>query len=911
MRYRHAAAAVPVLLTYLSAGAIGLFLTSPAVSAAQAVAADRAEKVANSITITNRSPDPIRRYPLQFGRPFVKGAIPNAPEVLLNGRAIPTQADVKNRYPDGSVAFAVIAVVIPELQPRVEQILTFENTTGNRNTPLTRAQMLDPAYNFNAVMRLVGGTPARGGKVEATQVINHWPTVPITNGGFTISVNGAPRVVAGINLVGVRDVNAVMQAAIAKVIPGAVFEGAAGGQGRAAIQAPPGVALSYTTPPPNGQDMGAAYNLTRSSGATLTPPVAGREVTGTASARTMLENGNYKLWTSGPVAQTIMLADDTPTHKYDIGFGDGYTPFRPRFYATFWPATHQVFVRAVGENGLSTELEDLGYSLTLTGANAVLYTNSAVVQPAMSTWTKSFWLGGTPNPEVNIDNNLAYLESTRFVPNYDPSIQMSQATIASDYASWWTGTSHDIDGYGAWQPAMGATGARPDIGPEPSWDVAWLYTGDWRLRQTALGNADLAAQWPVNVRETDPAMRLNRTDPVPAAGQVGSGYGYPISVTDRKTLGPASGGEADFLYYNSDNSSPPNKLDVVGRLVIGPSGADASGWTFDEAHEPAAFFIPYILTGDPFYLEELENWAAYDVFANQGSQRGPTGDEGMTDAQLRGAGWLLRSRAEAAFAIPDADPFKTYLTILTEEDIAAWEGALRVADPVLGGTSEYAWAKTNYGDPESSTEFGRPPPAPALHNWEANIDGNVLGGAVYARMWSPAVAAWTSPWMQWYTQYALGRAAELGFAAAPLTRSTGQYLTGMIDRSGHPKMIASYHLPVAQKPGGMIASWPGLVAALDEPWLTGADYTGGSAQGAVPTSFTQELYDQGYDMYASAALALLVDEHAPGAVQAESWIVSNVYRPLIINGGLATDPSWAIVPRTDHNSLPPEPTSPQ
>jgi hypothetical protein len=32
-------------------------------------------------------------------------------------------------------------------------------------------------------------------------------------------------------------------------------------------------------------------------------------------------------------------------------------PFRPRFYATFWPATSQVFVRAVGENGLSTELE--------------------------------------------------------------------------------------------------------------------------------------------------------------------------------------------------------------------------------------------------------------------------------------------------------------------------------------------------------------------------------------------------------------------------------------------------------------------------------------------------------------------------------------------------------------------------
>ena len=65
----------------------------------------------------------------------------------------------------------------------------------------------------------------------------------------------------------------------------------------------------------------------------------------------MLPNGNYKLWTSGPMAQTIVLGDDTAARKYDIGFGDGYHPFRPRFYATFWPATHQVFVRWSARTG--------------------------------------------------------------------------------------------------------------------------------------------------------------------------------------------------------------------------------------------------------------------------------------------------------------------------------------------------------------------------------------------------------------------------------------------------------------------------------------------------------------------------------------------------------------------------------
>ena len=87
--------------------------------------------------------------------------------------------------------------------------------------------------------------------------------------------------------------------------------------------------------------------------------------TADASARRMLQAGDYKLWTSGPIAQTVEFADDTPARKYDLGNGDGYRPFRPRFYVTFWPSLKRVQVRFVGENGLTTEIEDLRYNLTL------------------------------------------------------------------------------------------------------------------------------------------------------------------------------------------------------------------------------------------------------------------------------------------------------------------------------------------------------------------------------------------------------------------------------------------------------------------------------------------------------------------------------------------------------------------
>ncbi|HEV2099178.1 MAG TPA: hypothetical protein VGR45_09660, partial [Stellaceae bacterium] len=265
--------------------------------------------------------------------------------MLINGQPVATQADVKNRYPDGSVEFAVIAVVIPTLPASGSSTLTFRNQTTGNNTPLTQAQMLGLNFNLSATISLVGTTGA----------------------------------------------------------------------------------------------------------------------TATASARQMLADGNYKLWTSGPVAQTIELADDTAARKYDIGFGDGYHPFRPRFYATFWPATHQVAVRVVGENGLSTEIEDLAYKATvrvgaaspggspnLATGYVVDLTGTQATHPKLhwagSRWTKTFWIGGTPSAQVDIDNNLAYLESTRFLPNFDTAITVSPSVVTTEYARYTQNANAPYDG---------------------------------------------------------------------------------------------------------------------------------------------------------------------------------------------------------------------------------------------------------------------------------------------------------------------------------------------------------------------------------------------------------------------------------------------------------------------------------
>ena len=121
---------------------------------------------------------------------------------------------------------------------------------------------------------------------------------------------------------------------------------------------------------------------------------------------------------------------------------------------------------------------------------------------AMSSWTKSFWLGGTPNPEINIDNNLAYLELTRFVPNYDPSITRAGDRSSERICGYWTNAAHDLydgtwDG-GAWPIGMSTTGAAPGHRAEPDLERRCGSTpatggcGNWR------------SAWPISPRPGRP-----------------------------------------------------------------------------------------------------------------------------------------------------------------------------------------------------------------------------------------------------------------------------------------------------------------------------------------------------------------------------------------------------------------------
>ncbi len=109
-------------------------------------------------------------YPLQFGRPFVEGEIATCPQIIFDGTPITTQANKKNTWGDGSFKFGQLSALIPSLTNGTHTI-TFQNQGSCNTTALTKTQMLDAAYDFEATIALTNGSTVTS---AARTMLNAW-----------------------------------------------------------------------------------------------------------------------------------------------------------------------------------------------------------------------------------------------------------------------------------------------------------------------------------------------------------------------------------------------------------------------------------------------------------------------------------------------------------------------------------------------------------------------------------------------------------------------------------------------------------------------------------------------------------------------------------------------------------------
>jgi hypothetical protein len=267
-------------------------------------------------------------------------------------------------------------------------------------------------------------------------------------------------------------------------------------------------------------------------------------------------------------------------------------------------------------------------------------------------WKKSFWYGTAPS--LHIKHDTAYLISTKAVPNYDQTVKVSEATLQGYADSLAKGGFGPMQ-FGRFTSYMGTTGGRPEIGLMPDSYAATLLSMDKRAKDLMLASADAAGSW----------MSHRRDD------SKGPNQGMPLSVINFPY--------ATVLGNPGDADNP-----LTGKNEKLPSLTSVSSQGADSSHQAAFAYLPYLLTGDYYYLEELHFWASFNSYLDNCWYR-QFEKALVSPDQLRGQGWSLRTLAECAAITPDAHPNKQNYIYWYECNMSYYNTAyIDVPDPRYG-----------------------------------------------------------------------------------------------------------------------------------------------------------------------------------------------------------------------------------
>jgi hypothetical protein len=207
-------------------------------------------------------------------------------------------------------------------------------------------------------------------------------------------------------------------------------------------------------------------------------------------------------------------------------------------------------------------------------------------------WYARWRWQSAPRP-VRVDRQT--LIQSGLVPHYD-------GTTLGQFIADLAPQTYSVMGFSGMVVGMGWTGDRPDIGILTGWAAQWLCKG-------------------------------NNTETVIAQGEASG----TISMHLRD---PETGAPLNLIQYDR-LTSYPNGGDPIVPLTKGIV-------TYDSGHSPACSYLPWLLTGDVYYLEALQFQANIEIIGEPASGR-------YTWAGRYGA-WPLRNKLYAAIASPVEPP---------------------------------------------------------------------------------------------------------------------------------------------------------------------------------------------------------------------------------------------------------------
>jgi len=545
----------------------------------------------------------------------------------------------------------------------------------------------------------------------------------------------------------------------------------------------------------------------------------------TADPAAKLQSGSYKQWLSGSIVNEYLV--NVPlTDANGVAHPHLNVRYAIRANSTVDAGRFDITV----ENNWAYEPNpsNLTYDVAVYLDGQKAYEKLGVTHYHHSRWHKVFSVGLADKANIKFD--LPYMIKTGAIPNYDRSVVITQANIDS-WKSQYAKANVDIMGLGLVFPYMPNVGGRPDIGILPGWTATYLLTQDKDMKGMVLNSGDEAGSFSMHYRDKNTDRPLRLID-WPWAGWGGN-------LGDSKN--PATGKYERFTDCVNSCSSP---------------------YTFETAHVPSLSFVPYMITGDYYYLEEMEFYMMASAYHMNPWYRGTPPSDGLfVNNQIRQQAWELRGYAEGAFLIPDNDTLKSEATRILSKNLE-WYNAQYANNPAANKLSIF------------------------VHSYAFNEEDK--------RMYKD--------WQGDFFTAAIGRAVELGFTdAVPMLKWKAK---GPVDRMIAPGFCwitaTPYYFQVRD---GVTSDYPiydswAKVYQQSQPDNVRAT-TCGSAEMAVALGMPKagmmignDATNSGYPANMQAALAYAVNSGIPGATDAWNKFIS---RPVVMP--YSSGPQFAIVPR--------------
>lgn len=719
----------------------------------------------NAVFIHNRTLSAMSQRPVSVPKVFKQGEIQNYAKAQGTGVTGLTQCDVKNRWPDGSVKFAIVSF-LADIPAEGSIEVDFTNqATGNNNNFLSKADMLTQNYDFDG----------------------------------TIETTGYPQ-----------------------------------------------------------------------AGATV------------MSARAMLQADHYRYWLQGPIVTAVILEDQNPSLPYDTSLG--ITPLHPIFEAWFYPANGSVELGYTLENSWAStdaqkSMRTVSYSLRLTEGQArrQVATHGTFTHDARVRWHQQHKVG-PDSGNIHIQHDPSYLIASGAVPNFDTSLNISPDVVTARANAWNNSDkSYDVgsNGIGNYDTCdIDGGGSNHWIGPMPTWDILWVMTQDERMAKASLGNANLAGFFLFHLRERDQqAGTGNWFDADEGQSGTVETFGKLVSVNARKLI--------NLSVISDENKCPQQAEDKINTLQRGNGGwCNRYEAPFDTSHMPDVAYVPYLISGRFYYLEELLMQAAFVVghktelyWDGNGYVCSPTGDDGyIVGDQIRGVGWAFRTLVYANFIAVDGSPERDYLNDKLLDNIAFWEGR---NDLPLSDTSR----QNHYNLGQTTWE-----PSPlGLIDSADDLAGPVIGSEA---------SKVTSLWMENFLVFSWGIARDmLGAPTDNLLKYTARHRFNVLlnPTVQQPQLLESYRFATRLSNGSLLSTWDQVNTTHGGmSWLDENELSTDHSYGYINLSAMSYLVPYTVDNY-SGAEAWNTLYGATGRASGKLW-----RRPQVLENN---SPKWSILPR--------------